>query len=430
MPSKYKAYNIHTLETIPHLSKFDKSIIEDIKIVGEIYPFKTNNYVLDNLINWEKDVDDPIFRLNFPHKGMLTDENYDKLKWGRANLSKEELSELVDQIRLTLNPHPAGQTSFNVPFDNGVKLEGLQHKYRNTVLFFPSHSQTCHAYCTFCFRWPQFVSNTELKFQAKEIAPFINYLHSNPQVTDVLLTGGDPMVMGAHILEKYIDAILEVKSIRNIRIGTKSLSFWPYKFVDEDGYQDTLNVLEKVVNSGRHLAIMAHFNHPAELQSDVVVRAIRNIRKTGAEIRTQAPLLRTINNKSEIWTEMWERQVQLGLIPYYMFLPRDTGAQQYFAEDLKTALNIYRNAIQKVSGLSRTAKGPVMSVTDGKVELLDVVDDVYYLRYLQHRNPNLAYKVFRGREMMDNPKWFTDLTAIDEDEQLYFETSKKLELSL
>jgi L-lysine 2,3-aminomutase len=103
MPSKYKAYNIHTLETIPHLSKFDKDIIEDIKIVSEIYPFKTNNYVLDHLINWEKDGDDPIFRLNFPHKGMLTEENYGKLKWGRANLSKEELSELVDQIRLTLN---------------------------------------------------------------------------------------------------------------------------------------------------------------------------------------------------------------------------------------------------------------------------------------------------------------------------------------
>jgi L-lysine 2,3-aminomutase len=127
---------------------------------------------------------------------------------------------------------------------------------------------------------------------------------------------------------------------------------------------------------------------------------------------------------------MWERQVQLGLIPYYMFLPRDTGAQQYFAEDLKTALNIYRNAIQQVSGLSRTAKGPVMSVTDGKVELLDVVDDVYYLRFLQHRNPDLAYKIFRGRETIDNPKWFTDLTAIDEEEQLYFETSHKLELTL
>jgi len=430
MVPKYKAYNIHTLESIPNLSKIDRGIIEDIKIVSEIYPFKTNNYVIDYLIDWEKGAEDPMFRLNFPHRGMLTEDVYDKLKWGKKSLSKSDFAELVDHVRQALNPHPAGQTSFNVPFENGAKLEGLQHKYLNTILYFPSHSQTCHAYCTFCFRWPQFVSNTELKFQAKEIAPLIRYLNYNPQITDVLLTGGDPMVMGPQILSKYIDALLEVKTVKNIRIGTKSLSFWPFKFTEEEGYQETLNVLQKVPASGKHLAIMSHFNHPVELSSDIVTHAIRNLRGIGAEIRTQAPLLKTINNKSEIWSEMWERQVQLGLIPYYMFLPRDTGAQQHFAEDLKAALNIYKNAIQKVSGLSRTAKGPVMSVLDGKVELLDCVDDVYYLRYLQHRNPGLAYKVFKGREIVDDPKWFTDLTAIDENDHQYFESSRKAVLSL
>jgi L-lysine 2,3-aminomutase len=430
MAQKYKVYNINTLETIPYLKNVDMSVVEDIRIVGEVYPFKTNNYVLDNLIDWEKGIDDPMFRLNFPHKGMLIDEHYDKLKWGRANLSKRELAELVDQIRATLNPHPAGQTSFNIPFDNGIKLEGMQHKYQNTILYFPSHSQTCHAYCTFCFRWPQFVSNTEMKFQSKEIAPLIRYLNHNPQITDVLLTGGDPMVMGPQILSRYIDALLEVKSLRNIRIGTKSLSFWPYKFTEDEGYLEVLNILGKVAASGKHLAIMAHFNHPAELKTDIVKEAIWNVRQTGAEIRTQAPLLRTINNRSDLWADMWQRQVQLGLIPYYMFLPRDTGAQHYFAEDLRTAIDLYKNAIQKVSGLSRTAKGPVMSVLDGKVELLDYEGDVYYLRYLQHRNPGMAYKVFKGRELAGDPKWFTDLVAVDDEGQHYFESVRKLELSV
>lgn len=430
MTPKYKSYNISTLETIPYLQRIDKDIVEDIRIVSEIYPFKTNNYVLDNLIDWEKGVDDPIFRLNFPHRGMLTEDNYEKLKWGRKHLPKSEFADLVDQIRLTLNPHPAGQTSFNVPFENGNKLEGLQHKYKNTVLYFPSHSQTCHAYCTFCFRWPQFISNAELKFQSKEIDSLIRYLNYNPQITDVLLTGGDPMVMGPQILSKYIDALLTVKSLRNIRIGTKSLSFWPFKFTQEEGHKEVLDILRKVTASGRHLAIMSHFNHPAELKSDIVIDAIKNLRATGAEIRTQAPLLKTINNKSEIWAEMWETQVQMGMIPYYMFLPRDTGAQHYFAEDLKTALNIYKSAIQKLSGLCRTAKGPVMSALHGKIEVLDCVDDVFYLRYLQHRDPGLAYKVFKGRELVENPKWFTDLTTIDEYEQHYFEGVQKVELSV
>ncbi|MGM1428280.1 KamA family radical SAM protein [Sphingobacterium lactis] len=400
----------------------DETIVEDIKIVSEIYPFKTNNYVLDNLIDWENGIDDPIFRLNFPHKEMLTENDYDRLKWGRKNLSQAELSKLVNEIRLTLNPHPAGQTSFNVPFENGVKLEGLQHKYKNTVLYFPSHSQTCHAYCTFCFRWPQFVSNADLKFQSKELDSLVRYLNNNPQITDVLLTGGDPMVMGPKILARYIDTLIEVKSLRNVRIGTKSLAFWPYKFTAaDDGCKEVLEILRKVTTSGKHLAIMAHFNHPAELKSDVLMEAIENLRAIGAEIRTQAPLLRTINNHSDTWAEMWDRQVQLGLIPYYMFLPRDTGAQHYFAEDLSTSLQIYRTAVQKLSGICRTAKGPVMSTLHGKVELLDIEDDVFYLRFLQHRDTRLTYKVFKGQASIANPKWLSDLAPMNSADQHYFE---------
>lgn len=117
---------------------------------------------------------------------------------------------------------------------------------------------------------------------------------------------------------------------------------------------------------------------------------------------------------------MWERQVQLGCVPYYMFLPRDTGAQHYFAESLENALHIYRGAVQLTGGLCRTARGPVMSMTTGKVELLDIEDDVYQLRFLQHRNGTLAYKTFRARSRNDQPKWFDDLSCHDERYREFF----------
>ncbi|QHS63372.1 KamA family radical SAM protein [Chitinophaga agri] len=420
MAAKYKSYSIGNIHNIPGINVLEDSMIEDIKLVAEIYPFKTNNYVLENLIDWDNFVNDPIFRLNFPAREMLTNEDFEQLRLGRERMSVDEYQQLINDIRVGLNPHPAGQSSFNIPFDNGVKLEGIQHKYKTTVLFFPSHNQTCHAYCTFCFRWPQFVSGLNMKIQAKETEPLINYLKANKCITDVLITGGDPMVMNSRILESYIDTLLEVDSIETIRIGTKSLSFWPHKFVDEEDADKLLAVLKKVVDAGKHLAIMAHFNHGVELSSSLVATAILNLKKIGAEIRTQGPLLKSINNSSNVWADMWKKQVQLGCVPYYMFLPRDTGAQHYFAETLPNALKIYREAIQQVSGLARTARGPVMSVVTGKVEVLDIKNDVYYLRYLQHRSPEETYKIFLGKSKVEAPTWFSDLEYINEEDAHLF----------
>ncbi len=86
--------------------------------------------------------------------------------------------------------------------------------------------------------------------------------------------------------------------------------------------------------------------------------AIRRIRATGAVIRTQAPLVQRINDDADVWVRMWRTQVRLGLIPYYMFVQRDTGAKRYFEVPLVRAYEIYREAIQQVSGLGRTARGP------------------------------------------------------------------------
>src|SRR5690606_23313914 len=151
----------------------------------------------------------------------------------RNGASKLELKKLANIIRLELNPHPAGQMEHNVPELNGTKLTGIQHKYDQTVLFFPNHGQTCHAYCTFSFRWPQFVGMDELKFASREADLLIEYPPQHPEVTDFLFTGGDPMIMNADRLRMYIEPLLEadLPNRRTIRIGTKSLSFWPYRFI-------------------------------------------------------------------------------------------------------------------------------------------------------------------------------------------------------
>lgn len=387
-----------------------------LKVVSKVLPFRVNTHVTSSLIDWDAAPDDPLFKLVFPHRDMLSPENFariEKLVMSRA--PKAELAAAAQAVRAQLNPHPSGQREKNVPELDGSPAAGFQHKYRETVLYFPARGQTCHAYCTFCFRWAQFVGDTSLKFASKEAEALQRYLRAHPEVTDVLVTGGDPMIMGTHHLAAQIEPLLEPEfgQVSSIRIGTKSLSFWPQRFVSDPDADDLLRLIEKVAQAGRNPAVMAHINHWREIANPVAQEAVRRLRDAGAVLYSQGPLLAGINDDPATWARNWSEQVQLGIHPYYMFIERDTGPRQYFEVPLPRALEIYRAAIQQVSGLARSARGPVMSAEPGKVEVIDAQASQdrtrYLLQFLQARDPALVRRPFwaEGRE---NACWFTQLS--------------------
>jgi L-lysine 2,3-aminomutase len=169
---------------------------------------------------------------------------------------------------------------------------------------------------------------------------------------------------------------------------------------------------------------MAHFTHPAELRTDAVRKAIARIRNTGAQIRTQSPILRRINDSAEIWADMWREQVQHGCIPYYMFITRDTGPQDYFALPLEKALRIYQSSCAQLSGLAKTARGPVMSVNQGKIEISGVAElpagKVFVLKFLQSRNPEWLHQPFFA-QFDAQAIWFDSLTPAFGARQFFFE---------
>jgi KamA family protein len=426
MSKQIKTYALHNYLTIPQMESLSEEIKKDIEVVGRVLPFKTNNYVVDELINWDDVEHDPIFTLNFPRMGMLEKKHYSAVeKLLDQHTDKETIDRKVREIRLALNPNPAGQ-EHNVPYLGEIKLKGIQHKYPETVLFFPSQGQTCHAFCTFCFRWPQFSGMSELKFAMKEADLLLKYLRVHKEVTDILFTGGDPMVMNAATLQAYIRPLLtpEFSHIHSIRIGTKSLAYWPYRYLTDADSDDVISLFGEVVAAGKNLSVQAHFNHPRELSTDAVKQAIKRILSTGAQIRTQSPLLRNINDKPELWAEMWRKQVDLGCIPYYMFIARDTGAKHYFELPLDRCWQIFRRAYRQVSGLCRTVRGPSMSDNAGKIQVLGVQEirgeKIFVLRFIQGRNPKWVDVPFFAEY---NPKatWFDQLKPAFGDERFFFE---------
>jgi KamA family protein len=424
-----KTYTLYNYRTIPQISTLPEEMIKNIEIVGKVLPFKTNNYVVNELIDWEHPESDPLFTLNFPRREMLDKKHYAALeKLTDGNAGKERIDEKIRQIRLSLNPNPSGQ-EHNVPYLGEIKLKGIQHKYPETILFFPSQGQTCHAYCTFCFRWPQFSGMTGLKFVMKEADLMFKYLRLHKEVTDILFTGGDPMVMNASMLEAYILPLLgpEYSHIHSIRIGTKSLAYWPYRYLTDKDSDDIIRLFETVNNAGKNLSIQAHFSHPRELSTEAVKQAIGRIRSTKAQIRTQSPLLRHINDKPELWAQLWRQQVDLGCIPYYMFVARETGAKHYFELPLEKCWHIFRRAYRQVSGICRTVRGPSMSDHAGKIQVLGIQEikgeKVFVLRFLQGRNPQwVDIPFFAGYD----PKatWFNQLKPAFGEEKFFFEDRK------
>ena len=425
---KYQAFTLNNYRQIPQIAEhLSKEEIFDIEVVGNVLPFKANNYVVNELIGWGNYKTDPIYILTFPQKEMLKPHHYREMAEALRNgATKPEIKLIANKIRLELNPHPAGQMEQNMPIIDEVKLTGVQHKYRETMLFFPNQGQTCHAYCTFCFRWPQFVGMNELKFAMRDTELLVKYLQANPNVTDVLFTGGDPLIMKTKVLSTYLHALIDAKlpNLRTIRLGTKALGYWPYRFTTDDDADELMQLFEKTKKAGIHIALMAHFNHPNELKTEAVKEAIARLTSAGIVIRTQSPIMRHINDNAEAWASMWQQQVELGCIPYYMFLARDTGAQHYFAVTIENAWRIFQRAYQSVSGIARTVRGPSMSAGPGKVHILGVSEvmgeQVFVLQFIQGRNPDWVRKPFFARF---NPKavWLNDLQPAFGEERFFFE---------
>lgn len=428
---KFRVYTHRNMHEIPQIQGLEEPERVAMQAVAAVLPFRVNDYVVEELIDWDNTPDDPMFQLTFPQPGMLSSEDFSRMtELCGTGAGKERIEAVARGIQGRLNPHPAGQMDLNVPRLGEEGLPGIQHKYRETVLFFPSAGQTCHAYCTYCFRWAQFVGLDDLKFASKDSDLLVKYLKVHPEVTSVLLTGGDPMVMKTKVLRRYVEPLLDprLSHIDTIRIGTKALAYWPFRFTTDEDSDDLMRLFEEIRAAGKHLALMAHYSHPREMGPEPAQAAIKRVLSAGAIIRCQAPLIRHVNDTAEVWSRMWRLQTRLGMVPYYMFVERDTGARHYFEVPLARAFQIFNEAYRQVSGLSRTVRGPSMSATPGKVVIEGVTrlqgEKVFVLKLLQGRNPDWVGRPFFAK-FDDEATWLDDLEPAFGQDEFFFESGMR-----
>lgn len=408
-------YRALRLDDVERAGLVPPDALAEMRVVAAVLPFRTNTYILGHLIDWSRVPDDPIYQLTFPQRGMLGDGPFHAVADALRSGDRGRLDRVVDEVRHTLNPHPDGQKEKNVPRTGDGEVAGVQHKYRETVLVFPAGGQTCHAYCTFCFRWPQFVGRPDWRFVTDHARGFADYVRGRTEVTDVILTGGDPLVMAADRLETYLAPLLDCPHVRNIRIGTKSLAYWPQRFTTDLDADEVLRLFERVQRAGRHLTLMVHYDHPVELSTPQAQAALARVRTTGAQVRAQSPVVRHVNDDADTLARMWREQVRLGAIPYYLFVPRETGANRHFEVPLDRALSLYEAAYAQVSGLAQTVRGPVMSTELGKVlvdgRLKVAGERCLVLKVVQARDPALVGALALAR-LDPAATWLSDLSPV------------------
>jgi len=354
---------IRSPDQIPGLSK---TTAESLNKVVQKYAFRATDYYLD-LIDWN-DPADPIRRLIVPDPAELRD-------WGRLDASDEAANTVA---------------------------RGVQHKYRDTALVLTA--ATCAAYCRYCFRKRLFMrQNEEI---ARDLNPAFLYVEQHPEITDVLLTGGDPLILNTARLQPIVERFAAMPHVRTIRIGSKIPAFNPQRIIEDERL---LNMVQQVTSRGTALYLMAHFDHPREL-TDLAREGIKAMQDAGAHVLNQCPMVRGVNDDADVLTELFQTMTELGAAQYYLFQCRPTAGNAPFEVPLVEAWQTFDRARRQCSGLARQVRY-AMSHTSGKIEVLGIDRDEIWMRYHRAKDPVNESRVMRARRD-DAALWFDDLELV------------------
>jgi len=354
------------IEQIDQLNQQEKT---ELQKVTERFVFRSNDYYL-SLIDWN-DPDDPIRRIVIPHVRELD-------KWGRLD--------------------PSDEKTYTV-------IPGMEHKYNSTVLLLVS--SVCDGICRYCFRKRVFMEPHHEYL--RDVLAAVHYIRQHSEVTNVLLTGGDPLVLPTPRLEDIVRQIREIEHVQIIRIGTKIPAFNPHRIVDDLTLPE---MIQAYSTDRKRIYIMTHFIHPREL-TDVAVKAIDLLKKAGAVIANQAPLIRGVNDDPEVLAELLAKLSFVGAVPYYIFQCRPAVGNKAYTVPIEEGYEIVEQAKTKVSGLAKRIRY-TMSHSTGKIEIIGKTKDFVYFKY--HRAADDAdsgrFLVFKSNP---NAYWFDDYDEVIRD---------------
>ncbi|HUV65141.1 MAG TPA: ATP-grasp domain-containing protein [Sedimentisphaerales bacterium] len=285
-----------------------------------------------------------------------------------------------------------------------TKMKGLQHKYPQTVLLLVTDQ--CFSYCRFCFR--KRLVGQQSEEIVRDYGEVSEYIKEHLEITDVLLSGGDPFVLGTEELHSILDHLLPISHLTSVRFGTRGIIYDPLRFQDKS----LAELFRRISTAGKVPVIVTHIDHFGEVSEETEL-AVRKLLTLGVQFFNQTVLLRDVNDAPDTLATTFGKLHSLGVRPYYLFQARPVRGTSHFQVPLGRGTEILRDVNRRLSGIQKTYRY-VMSHYSGKIEILAVgADSRFYMRYHQSIAPERAGVIF-SRPHCENACWLDDLPCFSE----------------
>ncbi len=308
------------------------------------YPMRINPYYLSLI----REVGDPLWRQAVP-----------------------DLRELDDQVCLE---DPLAEEDLS-PVPN------LIHKYPDRVLFLV-HNQ-CAMYCRFCTRKRK-VGTARMQIGEESIRAGLDYIRQTPAVRDVLVSGGDPLLLSDARLDQLLAALRAIPTVEIIRIGTRVPCVLPMRVTP---------ALAAVLKRHHPLYLNTHFNHPAELTPEAAL-ACGRLADAGIPLGCQTVLLHGVNDDPEVMSRLMRGLLRFRVKPYYIFQADMTRGTNHFRTSIATGLNIMRSLIGHHSGLAVPTYAVDAPGGGGKIPLTPdyLIERGQTVRFVNYRGEICSYQ--------------------------------------
>ncbi len=285
-----------------------------------------------------------------------------------------------------------------------TKLQGVQHKYPQTVLILATNK--CATYCRYCFRKRLIGLSNEETLDRLDDA--VKYIAAHREVDNVLISGGDPVILPTSMIARYLKKFSSIDHVKFIRFGTKIPVVLPQRIIYDE---KLLSLLREYSSSTKRIYFITQYNHPKEI-TNTSVAAIDKLINAGVILKNQTVLLKGVNDDPFIMTDLQNRLTAIGISPYYVFQYRPVKrAKKKFQVPLLTGCNIIEHSKCLMSGPSKKFKY-VMSHKSGKIEIIGKQDNSIILKYHQARNKKQIGNIFR-KKLNPHACWLEDLEQIE-----------------
>ena len=355
--------NIDQLKDFVELSHKDKN---KLKQITQRHPMRVTEYYM-SLIDWN-DPHDPIRKMAIPS---------------------------VDEFNLQGSYDTSGEAE-------NTKMSGLQYKYQETALILATNK--CAMYCRHCFRKRLVGLKTKEIIERFEDAA--DYIRQHEHINNVLVTGGDPLVLKNEVIEKILSILSDLPQLKFIRFGSRAPVTFPSRFEDKE----LLRIFSKYSRPDRRIYVVTQFNHPNEITKQSI-KAVDNLMKSGVIVNNQTVLLKGVNDDPMTLAHLMNGLVSIGANPYYVFHCRPVKrVKQQFQVPLCRGIEIVEEAKKYCNGHSKRFRY-IMSHRTGKIEILGILDDEIYFKYHQAKNRKKLGKIFT-RPVDENAGWLDDLQSV------------------